>query len=274
MRISMQSVVTKEIPGVPGTDVAGKAYEKCLKEVGRVAHKDTKITISYPEKSSYLLHSSYGEFLNNQGVIEGAIKAEKQGYDAVIICCYTDCGVQQLREVMEIPVIGLAEPSMAIATMLGRKFAIIAPVKEYIPTYEHNLLVYGLESRAIRHNPVRPLNLPPTANRFEQYLKYFEEPYSELVPHFESVAKSCIDDGAEVVIAGCGAVGPALTLAKYVTVGDTGCSVIDPVSVAIKIAELLVDLRRVRGLSKSKVLTYRPLQEFILQAVRKNFDLE
>jgi allantoin racemase len=198
MNILMQAVVTKEIPGIPSTDVAGAAYEKCLNKISRVAHKDTKITISYPERSSYLLHSSYGEFLNNSGVIEGAIRGEKEGYDAVIICCYTDCGLQPLREVLEIPVVGLAESSMAIACMLGRKFAIIAPVKEYIPVYEQNLRIYGFESRAIRQKPVRPLSLPSTANRFEQYLRYFEDPHSELIPHFESVAKSCVDDGAEV----------------------------------------------------------------------------
>jgi allantoin racemase len=274
MNILMQAVVTKEIPGIPGTDVAGAAYEKCLNKISRVAHKDTKITISYPERSSYLLHSSYGEFLNNSGVIEGAIRGEKEGCDAVIICCYTDCGLQPLREVLEIPVVGLAESSMAIACMLGRKFAIIAPVKEYIPVYEQNLRIYGFESRAIRQKPVRPLSLPSTANRFEQYLRYFEDPHSELIPHFESVAKSCVDDGAEVVIAGCGAVGPALAMADYTTVVDTGCPVIDPVSVTIKVAELLVDLQSKIGLSKSKVLTYRPWSEFMMQAIRKNFGLE
>ena len=83
-----------------------------------------------------------------------------------------------------------------------------------------------------------------------------------------------MDDGAEVVIAGCGAVGPALAMADYTTVVDTGCPVIDPVSVTIKVAELLVDLRSKIGLSKSKVLTYRPWSEFIMQAIRKNFGLE
>ena len=274
MDILMQAVITKEVPGVPGTDVAGEAYEKCLQKIGRVARPDTKITISYPEKSSFILHSYYGAFLNNAAVIEGAIQAEKEGYDAVIICCYTDPGLQELREVLEIPVVGLAEPSMAIATMLGRSFAIIAPIKEFVPIYERNLRLYGFEDRAIRQQPIRPLDLPPTANRFERYLRFFEDPYSDLIPQFEGVAKSCVDDGAEVVIAGCGAIGPALTMADYATVGETGCPVIDPVSVAIKMAELLVDLRRAGGLSKSKVLAYRPLPEFMMQGIRKNFGLE
>ncbi len=274
MDILMQAVVTKEIPGVPGTDVAGEAYEKCLQKIARAARQDTRITISYPERSSYVLHSYYGAFLNNTAVIEKAIQAEKEGYDAVLICCYTDPGLQELREVLEIPVVGLAEPSMALATMLGRSFAIISPVKEFIPIYEQNLRLYGFESRAIRQQPIRPLDLQTTASRFEQYLRFFEDPHSELIPRFESVARSCVEDGAEVVIAGCGAIGPALTMADYVTVGDTGCPVIDPVTVAVKMAELLVDLRSATGLSKSKVLSYQPLPEFLMQGIRKNFGLD
>ena len=271
MDILMQSVITKEVPGAPATDVAIEAYNKCLE---RVARNDTKVTISYPERSSYILYSSYGAFLNSTEVIERVIQVAKEGYDAVIICCYTDCGLQQLREVLDIPVVGLAESSMAIATMLGRRFAIIAPIKEFIPVYELNLRVYGFESRVIRHEPIRPLSLPLDTSRFEQYLRYFTDPHSELIPHFESVAKGCVDGGAEVVIAGCGAIGPALTLAEYTTVGETGCPVIDPVSIAVKTAELLVDLRRSTGLSKSTVLAYRPLPTETTQMVRKIFGLE
>ena len=269
--ILMQSVITKDVPGAPVTDVAIEAYHKCL---AKVARNDTKVTISYPERSSYILYSSYGAFLNTTEVIEKVIRTVREGYDAVVICCYTDCGLQQLREVLDIPVVGLAESSMAIATMLGRKFAIIAPVKEFIPVYEQNLRVYGFENRTIQRQPIRPLNLPLDTSRFEQYMRYFTDPYSELIPQFESVAKSCVDDGAEVVIAGCGAIGPALTLADYATVGETGCPVIDPVSVAIKTAELLVDLRSTTGLSKSTVLAYRPLPKEIMQMVRTIFNLE
>lgn len=271
MDILMQSVITKEVPGAPITDVAIEAYHKCLRKVAR---NDTEVTISYPERSSYILYSSYGAFLNTAEVIEKVIRTAREGYDAVVICCYTDCGLQQLREVLDIPVVGLAESSMAIATMLGRKFAIIAPIKQFIPVYELNLKAYGFEDRAIRHGPIRPLNLPLDTSRFEQYLRYFTDPYSELVPHFESVAESCVEDGAEVVIAGCGAIGPALTLADYSSVGETGCPVIDPVSVAIKTAELLVDLRSTTGLSKSKALAYRPLPEEMMQMIRTIFNLE
>ena len=68
--------------------------------------------------------------------------------------------------------------------------------------------------------------------------------------HF--VAKRCIEDGADVIINGCAYSGPALTLAGYHEVTGTGVSVVDCAGAALKLAELLADLSRATGLTKSR----------------------
>lgn len=54
------------------------------------------------------------------GVIEATVQAEKDGFDGVIIGCAGDPGVDGAREMVKIPVIGPAQASYVVCSMLGR----------------------------------------------------------------------------------------------------------------------------------------------------------
>ena len=47
-------------------------------------------------------------------------------FDAVIIAAFGDPGIGAVREMFDIPVIGLAEASMLMACPLGRNFSIVS----------------------------------------------------------------------------------------------------------------------------------------------------
>lgn len=74
-------------------------------------------------------------------------------------------------------------------------------------------------------------------------------------------------DGADVVICGCMPYGTALSYAGYTEVANTGVPVVTPLPAMIKLAELLVDLRRSVGLAKSEAVVspYRSTPEEALQ---------
>lgn len=60
-------------------------------------------------------------------ILRLAKRAEEEGYDAAIIWCASDPGVEAARELVDIPVIGPGEASRAIASILGKKVARISP---------------------------------------------------------------------------------------------------------------------------------------------------
>ena len=52
-------------------------------------------------------------------VVDRARRAEREGYDAVVVSCMLDPGVDAARRAVAIPVIGVAEATIAIARLLG-----------------------------------------------------------------------------------------------------------------------------------------------------------
>lgn len=234
----------------------------------RVAREDSTIEIRRLKRSSYMVMSPYLELLNTIEVIDGIIQAEKEGFDVAIIGCGNDPGLYEAREAVSIPVVGPTESAMHLACLLGSRFAVITIIQRLVPFVERNLRLYGLESRAIARRPVR------SCEAGFEFPKWFLTPNyinEHIVPPFEKIARECIDEGAEVIVTACCALGPALTMAGYNKVRDTHVPVIDCASVAIKMAELLSDIRKTLGISTSKSLTYKSLPKEIMRKMSKPF---
>ena len=82
--------------------------EKIIGNLKKVAREDTTVEVHHLKYSSYIVRASYLEMLNNVWVIDGFIDAEKLGYDAAVIGCGNDPGLQQARQAVDIPVVGPA----------------------------------------------------------------------------------------------------------------------------------------------------------------------
>ena len=60
-------------------------------------------------------------------VLEKVKWAYEQGYDIVVIVCMRDPGLQDAKRIVPIPVIGVREATLVIASLLGINPAIIYP---------------------------------------------------------------------------------------------------------------------------------------------------
>jgi len=169
---------------------------------------------------------------------------------------------------VDIPVIALSESSMAVAQMMGGRFAIVTVWESYVPIMEKNLRIYGWESRAIGKCPVRYFNMD-----WNKFIRAIEGDSKDLLAEFEPVALSCIEDGADVIVIGCGYLGPVLTLLNYREVRGTKVPVIDCGSVGIAVAEAMATLHRRTGLSPSRHKTspYPRPPAKKLAAIRERF---
>jgi len=172
------------------------------------------------------------------GVLRLVRKANEEGYDVVIIACFSDPGLGAAREISKILVLGIQETSLHIAGMLGHRFTILTPLPHRVPKKERDVRGLGLGEALAS---VRALGLTVTETEAEP-----ERTKARIL----DVARAAVEeDGAEVLVLGCaGMAGYASEIEKKL-----GIVVIDPVTVTFKVAEGLAEM----GLRHSKRALYR-----------------
>ena len=226
---------------------SGRYYEHLEKHYGLVKRKDTELVIrDVPDvywKPEWQQYSGLRTF-NNIDILKSVLTAEKEGVDGVSIACFLDPAFREARQLLKMPVTALAETSLHLACMMGSKFAIVVTNVHYIPVIQEHIARYGVESKAIRHNPVRALTLPKeeTGKIQEGIFNGTSQDYAPLVENFKEIASGCIEDGAEVLIMGCGLLSPVLMQAGLVEVN--GAAMIEPMQASLKLTEMLVDMHK------------------------------
>lgn len=206
-----------------------------------LSFKDTCIDILDFDNGPTDLEYYYSEHIAIKLMMEKIPKIQKD-YDAITIGCFYDPGLRELREILEIPVLGIGETSMAIASLLGHRFSIIVGRKKWIPKMSDNALIYGYNRKIASW-----VSIDMTVENFHN------KPKEEIIEVIVDRSKKAIkEDLAEVLILGCAAIeGITDVLNERLKV-----PIIDPVAVTFKVAETIADLKKKMGLSISKIYDY------------------
>lgn len=150
-----------------------------------------------------------------------------EGCDAAIVAAFSDPGLHAARELLDIPVIGMAEASMLTACMLGSRFAVVTFASALVPWYEECVALNGLQSRCAG---VHCLNEP-----FRSIEAVAEQKADRLV----ALCARAVEAGAEVcILGGAPLAGLAENVAERVPV-----PLVDGVAAALRQAETLAVLR-------------------------------
>ena len=169
------------------------------------------------------------------------VAANRGLYDAYIVACGADPGLDICRQIVDEPVVGLAEAAMLLACTLGYKFSIMASLEAEIPAVEEKVAHYGLASRLAS---VRAIELS-TAELSDRDM---------LVKLMVEGARQAVkEDRAEVIVlTGSVMVGLEEKLSQELQV-----PVLTGMVSALKMAEALVDY----GQKTSRAYKYRPLRK-------------
>jgi allantoin racemase len=187
--------------------------------------------------SCTMLTDYYEALLFDMYIAEAGLRAEEEGYDAVIMDTVSDSGLLALRARLDILAIGPGLISYAVATMLGKKFSIITMWDKWRPLYEKNLDTYHLWQKCAS---IRAVNIPPDVEAL------FAGKEEEMFEKLAVEARAAIEeDGADVILLGS----TTMHQAGDYLAANLPCPVINPGPVGIKIVETLLQL----GLKQSKV---------------------
>jgi Asp/Glu/hydantoin racemase len=183
-----------------------------------------------------LFDSHHDWVLADVALFEAGSTAEEDGYDAVCIDTMSDSGMNALRSVLDIPVIGPGRASYLTALMLGDKFSVLTQWDPWIGLYKKGLAEYGLADKCAS---IRSINTPPDV---ENLLGGKEE---EVFPKLRDAAMQCIDvDGAEVICMGSTTMHQAVPYLQK----ELPVPVINPGPLTYKLAEFMIGL----GLTHSR----------------------
>ena len=224
---------------VPGSlsqsELGAEELERRKKILQLHAQKKTIVDITDIESGPRSIESSYEEYLSVPGTVERAIQAEKEGYDGLILGCFGDPGLNALREMVNIPVVGPGETAMHVASMLGRKFSIVTVLDSVVPSLERLAKVIGLDRRLAS---VRAVNIPVLELRHN-----IESTTARMT---EASQRTIMKDSADVIVLGC--MSMAFMEVSEMMKKVLGIPVVNPALVSLKVLEGLVQA----GLSQSK----------------------
>lgn len=214
--------------------------EKIGAAARRVASADTEILAVNSASGPASIEGFYDEAMSLAGML--AVIRNTPDFDAVVIACFDDTGLDAARCLTDKPVIGIGEAAYHMASMISNKFSVVTTLARSVPALEHNLHRYGLIARCarVRSSEVAVLEL--------------EHPGSDACTRISAeIGRAVAEDRAEAIVLGCaGMADLADTLAK-----EHGLPVLDGVTCAIGLAETMVRLRiltsRVGGYSPPPV---------------------
>lgn len=204
----------------------------------------------------------YG-FLKHQDmkeVIYNVLLAEKEGYDAFLIGNFSDVGICEARELVNIPVLGLCETSMHIACMMGATFGLVPVSEKQTPSKIENARRYGVESRMVG---ALPLNSSPAGLKKAMVDKTLRD---RVMADFMGVAKRLVERGAEVIIPAGGEFN--VLLAEDGIYEMEGAPVLNGIIELVKMGELAAKLKKLTGRFTSKRLQYAPPTGDFLKRIR------
>ena len=197
------------------TEIIGNAARACAKspEAIRAVNPDSgPASIQGPEDGELALPGLFRVFERE------VLEADR--YDAVVVACFDDTGLWQLRQNSPVPVIGIGEAGYQVAMLLGRRFSVVTTLDVSVPVLEDNIKRYGFATRCAR---VRASGIPVLEADSDRSFARIE---SEVWAAFEQ-------DDIQSVVLGCAGMA---NLAEQLTI-RFGKPVIDGVAAAIGLCE-------------------------------------
>ena len=196
-------------------------------EARRVASPGTAITLHTAPFGVAYIETRFEAMIGAYAVASVAGE-HATGHDALIVAAFGDPGVAALREVLDIPVVGLTEAALASASLLGNRFSIIAISQRIAPWYRECVEHCGMSGRLAS---IRALNQP---------IRDIGGVQNEHARELNELCMSAIEaDGADVLIL---AGAPLAGLARSIA-GGIPVPVVEGVSSAVRHAETLIGLK-------------------------------
>lgn len=217
------------------------AYDEALRaHFRRVSQPDTVIDMHGMREGTYRtnypgddIKYAAMQYLHSLQFMQGAVMAERQGYDAFALSTLPEPGLHAIRTLISIPVIGYGECAARAAVDDGRRFGALVFIPELAELYRENVRRHGLGCRLVGASDV--------GFRFTDVLAAFDRP-DALIERFRDAARKLIARGAEAIVPGEAPLNVLLAMNGVHEID--GVEIIDSLGAWVRAAETAVLARR------------------------------
>lgn len=198
------------------------------------ARPGTEIEVFSADSGVPYVESTYELHRTEVAIAEKVVALADEGFDAVVGSAFLDNGLDAARELVEVPVVGPAKTTLYLAATLADRFAIVMAAGDLGKHAWSRAKLAGVVDRVV---DISTLDVTVA--------EFFRNPDRAVDLTAEAGRNAIEHHGAQALVLGCGATtGLAAAVSERL-----GVPVLDPGLVALKHAEMLVDL----GLSQSKL---------------------
>lgn len=234
-------------------------YDSLVKHAKRVARPDTQVDFpdlgrQYPGAARSRTHL---HFVAHE-TIKAAIKAQEEGYDVFVTQCL-DLAHEELREMVDIPVVFMTQATLALYSQLAPNFAFLVNSERLLHFFNEMADRYKVRDRMVPGSYV--------TFAFTDYANLWNSP-QPFIAQFLAVAQELAGRGATAFM-------PAgLYLSQWLIDQGIrevkGAIVMDPLAAAIKAAETMVDLKRI-GVQPCRAGAWTPPAAEVRQLLAREF---
>ncbi len=247
-----------------GVDSAWVDYEKSLRRhLQKVARPGTEIDLHGTKQFSAGVNVHwYDRHFHAIQIMEAAIQAEREGYDAFVQTGALDYGFNEIREAVKIPVVFPVEAALHVATLLAPRFAFLTMNLAFLEYLLEKAKAYGFQD-----------HLAPSGCVDIHYRKLqlaFKNP-GPVLEILASTAKQIGQQGANILICAGNPVTMFLVEQGLTEIG--GVPFLDSIGIVVKVTEMMVDLHQL-GITRKGMGIYAPMPAEELKSARKIYGLE
>jgi allantoin racemase len=200
--------------------------------------------------------------LHKDQFVQAALRAQDEGYDAFVIATLPDTAYEEVRTLVDIPVVTFGQTSVLMAAALGDCVGIVNFIAALEPQVRRNLRSYRLDALV---GPILQVEAG-----FSDVMAAYAQPQG-LIDAFTRAARRAIAAGANVLVPGEGPLNVFLAEQGVARVDDV--PVLDSLGTLVRVAELRI-AQHAAGLYPSRVGFYgaQPARE-VVDAARAFYGL-
>jgi len=196
------------------------------------ARPDTELTVTHLENCPANIDYYYSKHLAELAVFEEVVRSEAAGFDAVIVGCCYDPGVRVARELVDIPVIGPLEASIQLAGYYGHDYVVITDHHKAVPYLRDMVVGYGS-------------TLCRDVSCINWWITDMIRDTAGVARDAQAAVKAVMDrSGAEAAILACTIISACTEKWLREQRAPRDLTILNPNTMALKMAESLGDLKR------------------------------
>jgi allantoin racemase len=186
-----------------------------------VAGPDVEIHAVCPDTGAEAIESHVDEVFAAAAVIELVEQDQRDGgSDAYVIACFGDPGLDAARELVDVPVVGIAEAAMHVAAVSGRSFGVVTTLTRTLGRASDLVARYGMREACVS---LAGTGIP---------VLDLEDTSSQSIATIAALCHEAVAAEADVIVLGCAGMAD---LCRTLT-AEVGVPVVDGVAAAVGLA--------------------------------------